>query len=106
MPKRTENKRPLFETLILTIISQNTTDTNSARPFRNLAERFELKPQVLVDARSSELLLFETKSVRQSGLHQESNDLPHQIDKTLRHKEEKFKRNVSKNRNNQTKRVD
>jgi endonuclease-3 len=44
-----------FETLIMTIISQNTADTNTERAFRNLSGEFEIIPQILSKAESSKL---------------------------------------------------
>ena len=44
-----------FETLIATIISQNTTDTNTMRAFERLSKRFEITPQALAKAESKEL---------------------------------------------------
>jgi hypothetical protein len=42
MPKWTEAKRDPFETLIVTIISQNTADRNTARAFERLSKLFEI----------------------------------------------------------------
>jgi endonuclease-3 len=36
-----------FETLIVTIISQNTTDKNTARAFKNLSSKFKIDPETL-----------------------------------------------------------
>jgi endonuclease-3 len=55
MPKWTEAKRDPFETLIVTIISQNTADRNTARAFEHLSNRFEIKPEVLAEAKTSQI---------------------------------------------------
>ena len=50
MPKWVESKRSPFETLIVTVISQNTADRNTDRAFKRLSNRFEIKPEVLAKA--------------------------------------------------------
>ena len=44
-----------FETLAVTIISQNTADINTARAFHNLSGRFQITPQALANAPLQEL---------------------------------------------------
>jgi endonuclease III len=39
-----------YETLVITIISQNTADTNTERAFGNLKKRFKITPQTLASA--------------------------------------------------------
>jgi endonuclease-3 len=55
MPKWTEAKRDPFKTLIVTIISQNTADRNTARAFERLSKRFEIKPEALAKAETSQI---------------------------------------------------
>jgi len=55
MSKWTKATRSPFETLIVTIISQNTADRNTARAFENLSKRFEIKPEVLANAETSQI---------------------------------------------------
>jgi endonuclease-3 len=55
MPKWTEAKRDPFKTLIVTIISQNTADKNTARAFEHLSNRFEIKPEALAKAETSQI---------------------------------------------------
>ena len=50
MPLWTVSQHIPFETLIATIISQNTADTNSERAFENLSKQFEIAPQALANA--------------------------------------------------------
>ena len=52
-PKLVKPKSEPFETLIVTIISQNTSDTNTERAFENLSKRFEITPQTLAIAETS-----------------------------------------------------
>ena len=55
MPEWTKEKLDPFETLVETIISQNTADRNTARAFEALSKRFEIKPEVLAEAQTSEI---------------------------------------------------
>jgi endonuclease-3 len=55
MPKWTKATRSPFETLIVTIISQNTADRNTARAFENLSKRFEISPEALAKAETSQI---------------------------------------------------
>ena len=55
MPKWFEGDRDPFETLIVTIISQNTADRNTARAFERLSKLFEIKPEVLAKAETSQI---------------------------------------------------
>ncbi len=55
VPKLVEPKNDPFETLIVTIISQNTADRNTARAFENLSKQFEVTPQALSKAETSKL---------------------------------------------------
>jgi endonuclease-3 len=65
MPKWIEAKRNPFETLIVTIISQNTADRNTARAFERLSKRFEIKPEVLAKAETSQI----EESLKTAGLY-------------------------------------
>jgi len=55
MPKWTSSSRDPFTTLIITIISQNTTDRNTAKAFENLLNRFEITPGVLAKAPKNQI---------------------------------------------------
>ena len=55
MPEWTEKKLDPFETLVETIISQNTADRNTTRAFEALSKRFEIKPEVLAEAQTSDI---------------------------------------------------
>jgi len=65
MPKWTEAKRDPFKTLIVTIISQNTADRNTARAFERLSKRFEIKPEVLAKAETSQI----EETLKTAGLY-------------------------------------
>ena len=64
MPKWVKTRRDPFETLVTTIISQNTTDINTARAFEVLSKRFEITPEVLAIAEVSQI----EDAIRISGL--------------------------------------
>jgi endonuclease-3 len=65
MPKWTKAQRDPFETLIMTIISQNTADRNTARAFERLSNRFEIKPEVLANAETSSI----EEALKAAGLY-------------------------------------
>jgi endonuclease-3 len=54
-PNMVKIKRDPFETLVVTIISQNTADINTARAFENLSKRFEITPRTLANASISQI---------------------------------------------------
>ena len=55
LPKWAKSNRDPFETLIVTIISQNTASKNTAKAFENLSNRFKITPEVLANAETSEI---------------------------------------------------
>ena len=50
VPNWTVRQHKPFETLIATIISQNTADINTKRAFENLSKQFEVTPEMLASA--------------------------------------------------------
>lgn len=66
LPSWTKSQREPFETLVVTIISQNTTDTNTARAFKNLSKWFEISPEALAKAKMSQI----EEAIRTAGLYQ------------------------------------
>jgi len=54
-----------FETLIWTILSQNTSDVNSTRAMKKLESRFEITPEVLSQAPVGDLI----ECIRSAGLY-------------------------------------
>jgi endonuclease-3 len=48
-------KRDPFKTLIVTIISQNTADRNTARAFENLSNKFRVVPEVLANVETDQI---------------------------------------------------
>jgi endonuclease-3 len=55
LPKLVKPKCDPFETLVVTIISQNTADRNTERAFENLSKQFEVTPQALSKAETSKI---------------------------------------------------
>jgi endonuclease-3 len=55
LPEWAKRKSDPFETLVVTIISQNTADINTERAFESLSKQFEITPQALADAETSEI---------------------------------------------------
>jgi endonuclease-3 len=52
MPEWSKNaKRDPFKTLIITIISQNTTNRNTSKAFENLSKQFKITPEALANAK-------------------------------------------------------
>jgi endonuclease-3 len=79
MPKWTEARRNPFETLIVTIISQNTADRNTARAFENLSKRFEITPEVLANAETSQI----EESLRVGGLYRNKAKAIKQVSRVI-----------------------
>jgi endonuclease-3 len=55
MPKWIASTKDAFETLIVTVISQNTNDRNTAKAFEKLSKQFRITPEVLANAEISEI---------------------------------------------------
>ena len=55
MPRLVKPKVDPFETLIGTIISQNTADINTERAFEALSKQFEITPQALANAETAQI---------------------------------------------------
>jgi endonuclease-3 len=55
MPSMVKTNCDPFQTLIITVISQNTADINTARAFENLSKHFEVTPKTLAEASTSQL---------------------------------------------------
>ena len=65
LPKLVKINQDPFQTLIVTIISQNTADTNTERAFENLSREFEITPKALAYAKTSQL----EECLRAGGLY-------------------------------------
>ena len=65
LPSWTKNKQDPFETLIVTIISQNTADVNTEKAFNCLSKHFEINPEALSKAKIGEI----EAAIRVAGLY-------------------------------------
>ncbi|MCD6446455.1 endonuclease III [Candidatus Bathyarchaeota archaeon] len=79
MPKWITSKKDPFETLIITIISQNTADKNTARAFQNLSRRFKIKPEVLAEAETVEI----ENCLRVAGLYRNKARIIKKVSKII-----------------------
>lgn len=79
MPKWVTSDREPFKTLIVTIISQNTADRNTARAFENLSKRFKITPEVLANAETSQI----QECLKVAGLYRNKAKAIKQVSKTL-----------------------
>ena len=65
LPRWVKSRRDPFETLVTTILSQNTDDRNTARAFEALSKRFEISPEALAKAELSQI----EDAIRPAGLY-------------------------------------
>ncbi len=65
LPSWTKKRRDPFETLVTTIISQNTADRNTAKAFECLSNHFEITPEALAKAKTAEV----EAAIRPAGLY-------------------------------------
>ena len=65
LPRWVSSRSSDFETLIVTVISQNTADRNTARAFENLSKKFPITPEALSKAPLSEI----EESLKVAGLY-------------------------------------
>jgi endonuclease-3 len=65
LPEWVKQRRDPFETMVTTVLSQNTADKNTARAFEALSKRFEITPEVLAKANLLEI----EDAIKVSGLY-------------------------------------
>jgi endonuclease-3 len=65
LPKWVKQQRDPFETMVTTVLSQNTADKNTARAFEALSKRFEITPEALAKADLGEI----EDAIKVSGLY-------------------------------------
>jgi endonuclease-3 len=65
LPKWTKSRKDPFGTLVLTIISQNTADRNTAKAFENLSNNIEINPEALAKAELEQI----ENSIKPAGLY-------------------------------------
>ncbi|MGQ9507006.1 MAG: endonuclease III domain-containing protein [Candidatus Bathycorpusculaceae bacterium] len=79
IPKWVTSNRDPFKTLIVTIISQNTADRNTAKAFENLSKRFRIKPEVLANAETSQI----EECLKVAGLYRNKAKIIKQVSKII-----------------------
>lgn len=79
MPKWTNSKRDPFQTLVVTIISQNTADRNTARAFENLSKHFKITPEALANAKTSQI----ENCLKPAGLYRNKAKTIEQVSKIV-----------------------
>ncbi len=88
MPKWVTSDREPFETLIVTIISQNTANRNTAKAFGNLSKQFKITPEALANAETSQI----EECLKVAGLYRNKAKVIKQISKIIL---EKFHGNLT-----------
>jgi endonuclease-3 len=79
LPKLTAKRKDPFETLIVTIISQNTTDKNTVRAFKNLSSKFRIDPETLAETDVREV----EECLRTGGLFRQKARAIKEVSNTL-----------------------
>jgi endonuclease-3 len=79
MSEWTASSSDPFETLIMTVISQNTADRNTERAFENLSKCFKITPEVLANAKPNQI----EECLRNAGLYRNKARAIKQISKTI-----------------------
>jgi endonuclease-3 len=79
MPKWIKSTRDSFQTLIVTIISQNTAGRSTAKAFENLSKRFKIVPEVLANAETSQI----EECLKVAGLYRNKAKTIRQLSKII-----------------------
>jgi endonuclease-3 len=82
LPKWTTSNRDSFKTLIVTIISQNTADRNTAKAFENLSKRFQITPEALANAETRKI----EECLKVAGLYRNKAKTIKQVSKIIMEK--------------------
>ena len=83
-----ETAQDPFKNLILTVLSQNTSEANCVRAYKGLAARFEIQPEILANANQEEI----KDAIRSGGLYNVKSKLIKELSKAVL---EKFGGNIS-----------
>lgn len=78
-PKWTTSDRDPFKTLIITIISQNTADKNTAKAFENLSNQFLITPEALANAKTCKI----EECLKVAGLYRNKAKTMNQVSKII-----------------------
>ncbi|MEM0007456.1 MAG: endonuclease III [Candidatus Bathyarchaeia archaeon] len=68
-----------FETLIITIISQNTSDRNTEKAFQKLSKTFPITPEALANAKTSEI----EECLKVAGLYRNKAKIIREVSKII-----------------------
>ena len=83
-----ETSKDPFKNLIITVLSQNTSEINCVRAYKGLAAKFEVKPEVLARAKTEDI----KEAIRSGGLYNVKSKRIKEISKAVL---EKFGGDVS-----------
>lgn len=79
LPPWVQSTKDPFRTLIVTVISQNTADKNTARAFKNLSSRFPITPEALAKASVEEI----EGAIRVAGLYRNKSRIIKEISRII-----------------------
>ncbi len=79
LPMWAQGKLDPYKTLVQTILSQNTADSNTERAFESLSKRFEIKPEVLAEAEICKI----EESIKVAGLYKNKAKTIKQVSKII-----------------------
>jgi len=79
MPKWIASSEDPFKTLIITVISQNTANKNTARAFENLSNKFKITPEALAKAKEEEI----EECLKVAGLYRNKAKTIKRISRTI-----------------------
>jgi endonuclease-3 len=82
VPNLVKEKNDPFETLIITIISQNTADKNTDTAFTRLKHRFQITPKTLAEANTTQI----EDCIRPAGLYKNKTCTIQTVSKTIHKK--------------------
>lgn len=80
LPQWVHSARNPFQTLIITVISQNTANKNTARAFENLSRRFPITPEALANADVKEI----EEAIRVAGLYRNKSRVIKELSRIIR----------------------
>ncbi|MGB9853725.1 MAG: endonuclease III domain-containing protein [Candidatus Bathyarchaeales archaeon] len=78
-PSWVTSDRDPFKTLIITIISQNTADRNTARAFENLSKNFSITPEALANAEKTKI----EECLKTAGLYRNKSKVIKEVSRII-----------------------
>jgi len=79
LPQWVNSTKDPFQTLIITVISQNTNDRNTARAFENLSRRFSISPDALAKVSVEEI----EDAIRVAGLYRNKSRVIKELSRVI-----------------------